>query len=191
MGPDTMLRSFISCNNDPNDFLAWETFLKELQREGHEGPLIDFVQDYVRIQIIRKRILNKSYFIINAWEPLVSQGIVLFTKRGHSTRTVLHIGMQGFPGGDDVKNIYPEGWQRSFLTGLCGASPGWSIPSREFEWVWTKRSKPFSGVEYPPCKACLLRLRGISMNGFKELTSKQIDKIWKIRGESEPKTVSR
>lgn len=180
MNPESMLRAFILCDSDPDDRLAWETFLRDLQRSGHNGPLTDFVERYLRRKVWPEVIQARIDTAVKAWEPLVSQGFALFTRGVANYQPVFHIGRLNIKG-QWCTEYYPEGWQYGELRGLCHSTPGvvFAIPG----YPWTQRKVPFRGDEYIPCKACLQRIHHLPWQDTIPLTSEQVTRLWKLRND--------
>jgi len=181
---DNLLQSFLLCDDNPEDTPAWEELLRNLQRSGHNGPLVGFVQEYLRIQTRKKKFKIKAELALKAWEPLVSQGFVLFTVKT-TTTTVFHIGRLGI-NEHFCRSCYPDGWQYGDVLGLCQAVPRLLYTSNNgmhTKLAWTSRKTPWNGHEYPPCKACLKSINRLPGDDVTQLTPEQINRIKELVGD--------
>jgi len=48
---ESMLTAFVLCDSNPDDRPAWEAFHRDLQRRGHNGPLPNFVEQYIKDRV--------------------------------------------------------------------------------------------------------------------------------------------
>ena len=179
-----LTRLLLTCDDNPEDLLAWETLSHRLERRGFTGPLAKLAKD--RVANIhwdaakRKRIEEA----VEAWKPLIDRGFILFTvwRQGGNFGSVFHIARLRLQGESQMsREAYPDGWQRGQVNALCNASPGVVYRGG----AWTDRRTPSLGHEHRPCKTCLERLGG-RRTGFWDdgddgLTQEELYKLWTLR----------